>query len=186
MCSATTTAYSEVGCCVSLPLGFEERSLLRPKEHGRDSSFKCQIWRENAVSCLALHKVGDSVRAGRAVFNEVRFSLAGCPEEHRNCGPDTLREARRRWKLKALFTFPVSLSRKTRDTQVPWQHLAHFPLLKADGKHPVLHQQERCLCLCGWQSALGRHSALILNWALVLCCARTCKFIFTSESHWCS
>lgn len=42
-----------------------------------------------------------------AVFNEVHFSLAGCPEEHRNCSPETFREAHRSWKLKALFTFPV-------------------------------------------------------------------------------
>lgn len=182
MCSATTTAYLGVGWWVSLPPCFEERFL---QEHRGDSSFTCWIWRGNAVSCLALHKVGHSVRPVSAVFNEVCFSLAGCPEEQTDCCPDTFREAHRSWKLKALFTFPVWPFRNTQYSS-SLAMLGTFPLLKRQMENTQCSINQESLCLGGWPSALGRHSAQIVSWASVLCYARTCKFIFTPEIRWCS
>lgn len=96
------TAYLEVGAWVSLPPCFEKRSLLHCKEQGEGGlnvSFGggmllpawplCQTW--------------------KAGFHQICF---------RNCSPETPREERRRWKLKALFTFPVQLS-ETHNPQVP-------------------------------------------------------------------
>lgn len=90
-----------------LPLVLKKGLYVIPKNMGGDSAFKHEMRRGNALSCLALHKLGHSVRPGGCVLNEVCFSLAGCPEEHRSCSPGTFREAHRSWKLKALFTFSV-------------------------------------------------------------------------------
>lgn len=152
------TAYLEVGSWVSFPPCFE-KSLFHPKEH--EGIYMSDLEGE----CCLLP--GHSVRPGKAVFHQICFSLAGSPK-YRNCIPETLREACRSWKLKALFTFPVQLA-ETNNPQAPWQYLAHSSLLKPDGKHSMLHQQ-RCLCLCGWQWGPGRCSAATLNRELVLLC----------------
>lgn len=116
--------------------------------------FTCQIWRGNAVCCLA------TVRPGKSVFHQICFSLASSPKEYRKCSPETPREA---WSWKLYSPFLSNCLKH--NPQVPWQHLAHSPLLKPDGKHSMV-----CLCLRGWQWALERRSAATLNEELVLLC----------------
>lgn len=100
--------YLEVSCWLSLPPCFEEvftsYQRTRGGGGGRDTHLLNVKFGAGMLFPAWLYIKLDTQSA---VFNEVHFSLAGCPEEHRNCSPETFREAHRSWKLKALFTFPV-------------------------------------------------------------------------------
>lgn len=104
ICSATTTAYLGVGCWVSLPPCFEERSLLRPKEHGVEFHLlNVKFGRGMLFPAWLYIWLDTQIELGKLFLNEVRFPSAGCPEEHGNCSPDTFRAAHQSWKLYSPF-----------------------------------------------------------------------------------